>query len=576
MATHDRHESEEPNFFEKSNQREPASERAEIEAKTVLRTNNNLNFYIIHLLQILTGFILFFHFSFSSFFFFLNSRFGASRQQRFRMDEVILFRVPGDSSHLLVLNLPYLFNDLQLFHLFSPYGLIHEAKVETRRNENNQNNDGNSEECSSPPPPPSHPPTQTLAPPLALLPSSLSSSSSSSSSSRPFSGVSSIGYTWGYVQFYSVYEATFAMKRLNGTALIDLPKPILDMNPDTATDGSNSSESSDSSFSSSSISSFVSNPRSFRSRLRICFLRRRHAPRIRSSHFPLSHQKCVQLANYFLNFNAYSCSVNWIRPFQPENDKWIESEKQHNNSQKTPIPSTSASAPAQQSSITYYSSSSSSSSCLSRSLPSSVFSSSSSSSSIRYRNSFTAEVSLSIRTSSTPFLSWGVGHPLPGERAFLAKKKAVSAAYQRLWHELAIIRLANGKVDVRQIAEVNTKGMEEEEEEETEERNSQHEEEKGKGKKRGRESEEKEESSSQDSDLELALSRFRSSSSFSSASSFASVPCRSQLQFSRSSFKDKNLVYLAMIQQFELQQRQQQETITTRTSQKIPTNNQKQ
>ena len=218
--------------------------------------------------------------------------------------------------------------------------------------------------------------------------------------------------------------------------------------------------------------------------LRVNMFRRSRPASINPLHLPLAFHECVNVCNYFLGFNAWSCEVDEIRPYSVEaGDEKLEEDDAFAQ-QMSAAPSrqgrdedtaSQASTDESDSEAAVHPVPTMSSQSNSRSLPMPTSAYANQARQARaaakarsYQGSYTAQVSLHLRhMGGTKLTAKSCAHSdslMSGIRFVgssrsdassnalsSCKKRAVTNAYRLLFHRLAIVRLASGKCCVSQI-----------------------------------------------------------------------------------------------------------------------------
>jgi len=136
---------------------------------------------------------------------------------------------------------------------------------------------------------------------------------------------------WAYIKYYSVLHAALAVKELSQTKLVtgqrlkaqfikrnSTSSPVKAANPAStaagattgAAVGSTAATATPSSIASSNTPTIAAAPRSW---------------------YPLAHHRCLELCNYFLGFNNWSCSIQSIRPYDPLRDEDLMDDSQRDS-----------------------------------------------------------------------------------------------------------------------------------------------------------------------------------------------------------------------------------------------------
>lgn len=303
-------------------------------------------------------------------------------------------------------------------------------------------------------------------------------------------------FKWATVAYYCKDDAMTACKRLNNMRTGPRASRKRSRQPDSNDDTMSTQLQTqlpvptqpNTQINRNEQSSAVSRNEDRSNRLRARFFRRSRPVRVPPSHSCLAFADCVNVCNYILGFNCWSCSIDEIRPFSIEKgDEEIEEREvfaqqlAESTANKNVAPDTDAQTidpEAENIDIENISTQSEGRSTQTQTVavaPQSPSAYSLQQSAIRqsakarnYEGSYTATVSLHVRhgggnrltasacahsdvmSKSNRFSGAMKGDASSTSHAS-CKKRAVTNAYRVLFHNLAIVRLADGRCAVRSI-----------------------------------------------------------------------------------------------------------------------------
>lgn len=317
------------------------------------------------------------------------------------------------------------------------------------------------------------------------------------STCRPRCRTETHQFKWATIAYYCVEDATTAKQRLNNLRTAPKQSRKRSRNAPLQQDDLLSTQMPMQTQASTQVNasggvahSRSGNDESRSSRLRVRFFRRLRPIHSPPSHSCLAYADCINLCNYLLGFNAWSCCIDEIRPFSVEKgDEEIEQQDVFVQQLAAPAPkpankATNSLASANNTTEDDQSSTqvsdpdsgttdieSTSTQVASRS-PSAysrqIDAARQAAKANNYQGSYTATVSLHVRhAGGSQLTATACAHSdaltlrnrfagaQRGDASSTAhascKKRAVTNAYRVLFHNLAIVRLADGKCAVLRI-----------------------------------------------------------------------------------------------------------------------------